>query len=435
MSKKILILHGINYWNVGDLGITDAMVYVLQKYKPEHEIIIATPYANWTKPENTKIDFKITEKADIVLFPSKEKHTLFIKKIYNLINLSFTAGLLLFYGLIYKIVKLKINFLLNKKQKEIVKEYFEAEIIISKGGGFLYYNKKFLISPHLLPIIFAKLLNKPVVIYAQSLGPYKKGFSEKIYKYVFKKIDLIIVREELSKEILSKMGINSVLGTDAAFALQELDDENKKNEINNFILQKKENYEFVVGMSILDWNFPNYAKDETKIKKKNYINSIVANINYINKNYKTYFLFFPHSISGLEKDDREIIKKIINKSELKNNFEIYQPENNPRILNYILGKLDFCIGTRMHSNIFTMLGGTPLIAISYLPKTEGIMKKLNLEDLTLKIDEVNPEKIIEKTKILINSLDNIKKRINNSIEKEKELAIKNTSYLDGLFDR
>jgi len=55
------------------------------------------------------------------------------------------------------------------------------------------------------------------------------------------------------------------------------------------------------------------------------------------------------------------------------------------------GQMDLFIGTRLHSNIFALTAGTPVLAIAYYYKTHGVMQMLGLSDWTIDIAAVDSE--------------------------------------------
>jgi colanic acid/amylovoran biosynthesis protein len=47
----------------------------------------------------------------------------------------------------------------------------------------------------------------------------------------------------------------------------------------------------------------------------------------------------------------------------------------------------------MHSNIFALSQGVPVLAIGYLHKTRGIMRMVGLEDWVIDIDKITPNSL------------------------------------------
>ena len=75
--------------------------------------------------------------------------------------------------------------------------YYDSDIVINTGGDHLSGEKFGLTS--LLNISYAILLDKPVVLYAESLGYYQNSFFGFIANQVLNRTTLITVREDLSK--------------------------------------------------------------------------------------------------------------------------------------------------------------------------------------------------------------------------------------------
>ncbi|MFZ5392066.1 MAG: polysaccharide pyruvyl transferase family protein [Patescibacteria group bacterium] len=423
--KRITLVHGINYWNIGDLGITDAMITVFKNQLPESKITVLTPYYNWPKPANILFEQTIKEQPDIFLFPSKKQLKTLTGKIGYFFPAFFNLFFLAIFAITYNISGLKLFFLFSQTVQKTIREYLETDLVISKGGGFLFDHGRFLLSPHAFPIIFAIFLKKPVIIYAQSLGPFKRKLSANIYRYLFKKVTLIIVREKLSQQILSQLRIESILGYDAAFTLETTKKIQLIAPIVKEIGKLKTNNKFIVGLSLLVWKFPKIDSTEVKKYQQKYYQAVSDTINYLQSKYSCYFYFFPHSLESLEIDDMIAIKDVIQKSKLKNNYQIIDTNYNPRFYVELYRQMDFCIGSRMHSNIFTLISGTPLIAISYLPKTEGIMDLLGFKKWVIDIDKISSVALIDKTKALIDNLIPYRKEIKVAVSKAKEESQKN----------
>ncbi|NJP07613.1 MAG: hypothetical protein HC837_19340 [Chloroflexaceae bacterium] len=59
------------------------------------------------------------------------------------------------------------------------------------------------------------------------------------------------------------------------------------------------------------------------------------------------------------------------------------------VLHAAYGLTDLLIGTRMHSNIFALTNGVPVVAIGYRHKTMGMMEMLGLERYVIDIAQVD----------------------------------------------
>lgn len=67
----------------------------------------------------------------------------------------------------------------------------------------------------------------------------------------------------------------------------------------------------------------------------------------------------------------------------------------PALLKACYGRMKLVIATRMHSGIFSLGMGVPVLYIGYLQKTRGLMEWLELQDWVLELDQVNQSNILD----------------------------------------
>jgi colanic acid/amylovoran biosynthesis protein len=65
-------------------------------------------------------------------------------------------------------------------------------------------------------------------------------------------------------------------------------------------------------------------------------------------------------------------------------------------LKSIYAWMDVLIGTRMHSNIFALSEGVPVIMIGYLPKTRGMAEMFGIEEWCVDIGEASGNELISR---------------------------------------
>jgi colanic acid/amylovoran biosynthesis protein len=78
---------------------------------------------------------------------------------------------------------------------------------------------------------------------------------------------------------------------------------------------------------------------------------------------------------------------------------------------YVIGKLHSVIGMRYHSNIFAAKMGTPFIAIPYEEKMEGFLKLSGCEQMTLGLDNISIDGLIQCFEIIESGHDNFRNRL------------------------
>lgn len=136
-------------------------------------------------------------------------------------------------------------------------------------------------------------------------------------------------------------------------------------------------------------------------------------------------------------DDRGAANLLINNMKVLDKRCIYVNEVlPPALLKACYGQMDLIIATRMHSGIFAMGMGVPVLYIGYLQKTRGLMEWLGLSDWVVELNQVNHKVLLDKTNqalierdkrktILLQKLPSILEEIENT-----PLLIRK-AYMDG----
>jgi polysaccharide pyruvyl transferase CsaB len=99
----------------------------------------------------------------------------------------------------------------------------KSDLVFSCGGNSLKDTEGLgnLLS-HLLTIYTARLIGKPVVCYAQGVGPLNSYWGRRLVRFVGDRLDLITVRNQASKDKLLKIGVERppiVVTADPVFSL------------------------------------------------------------------------------------------------------------------------------------------------------------------------------------------------------------------------
>lgn len=261
------------------------------------------------------------------------------------------------------------------------------------------------------------LLRKPIVIYAQTIGPI--GFLEPLIKPLLNKVSLITVREENSLNYLAKIGIKSnklFLTADPAFLLESP----SNNEVEK-ILHKEgiDTNSPIVGMCISS-ETANYhfVGGEQKFAElfASVIDSIVAK-------YNVQVVLVPFSVwEGHGGDDRIISKKIVGLAKKREKVKIIEGDYSPIVLKGIISRCTVFVGSRGHSCILALSSCVPTIAIGHNPKYHGIMKMLNQEHYVCNVKELTYDKLFSLVCHLWSNQERIKKDLKSKTREIQGLA-------------
>lgn len=285
--------------------------------------------------------------------------------------------------------------LYSEKVYQTIKHFSDADAIFVKGGGFIHaYGEKtapYLMWYFLFYVRLAQKLNKKVIFFPNSYGPFEGLTVKQQVKSVFNKLDLTYARENVSAESLGKLlGKKIPVEMDLGFFLNKGSQEKAISILKKYNLSKEDK---IVGITIRPWRFPGYSNPEELYQK--YIRSVLDLTNYIvEKGYKVAFCnqsLGPNS----HEDDRNAIQHLLTKIEHEN--VIWINENlTCEELKAVYSNFHFFVGTRFHSIIFSLTSLVPSIAIGYGGnKAKGIMGDFNLNQYVIQIHEVESDKLIQ----------------------------------------
>jgi len=422
---KILITNAWSWYNKGDAAIVITMADALKKYISDAEISILS--------YTTEIDSLKYKKYGIKVLPGlrfqKSNKRWRIAKWLDMFDQLCRHCL---WALSYRFLNKDIKYLKGKEAK-ILDEYANADIIVSCGGEVIWGSSLYIFF-NLYEIFLGKLLGKPVVIYAQSIGPFNSKLSKILTKFFLNKADLITVREEISLKYLQMIGVNKppiFVTADSAFLLQPISPQKSEE------LLMKEGIDLTktcIGITLRRWIFPNSIDPEAKFKA--YVTEISKIVDFLIEKLNSTVIFFPQVIvpNSEFEDDRIVAEEVFRRVTFKESFKILTKDYSPEELKGMIGRMDLFIGTRMHSNIFALSMHVPTVAIGYRHKTKGIMEMLGLGEYMCEIENIKYEDIVQRIeKAWANRLE-IRKDLKTKINNLRRQALYNAQLVKNLID-
>lgn len=418
---KIQITHFYTRENRGDAAILSVLITYLQKVWDNPDITISTMEDMQQHTEFQGIPIT-TSFISLVGLDRQGK----LAKLKRMVYIVFIPIL---WSSIYRASRIELDFLLTKDLKTLLKNFSKAHIIIPVGGGYLRGSKSIADDVDycmlLYPILIAKILGKQVILHSQSIGPFGTAFQKYATAIVLKKVDMIITREDISTNVLLKMGIDKhkiTRSIDAGFLFTSKEKVNLKKY--GVIASNRE----IIGITVAR----KFLKDP--LLQDKYESEIATFVEYISIHRNISVIFIPQVTSSLfDDDDRDVARRIMDKITNKKNVWTIEDNLTHTEIKAIYTHLDYIIGTRFHSVIFSLTAYIPAIAIEYEHKTRGIMKDLQLLDWVIKIEDVTYDTLLEKFDALIKNKKEYNKVLHKNlppyIEKAKEAIyiIKNMS--------
>lgn len=307
---------------------------------------------------------------------------------------------------------------------DVDKLYFEeiqnADLIISKGGSFIF-SGKFADEKRLLRVLYplysALMHKKNVILLSQSISDIEGELSRKIAFPVLRE-STVYVREQISSDYLKNIfDIKVKVLPDCAFFLS--DRETQANAVTQAKILK-ENGKKIIGLTVRDWIFKN--------DNRQYINQVLDLIRNICKIDDSFIVMLVAQVIGpvAFEDDRIMMDSIYNSADKQTIKKIclVKDDLEPYELIELYSTFSLMLGTRLHSVIFSLISNVPGIAFSYSShKTYGIMNMVGLGDFVFPIENIPVTEVIKKIVEIMDNHERLVLLINEKIKQFKTIFL------------
>lgn len=268
--------------------------------------------------------------------------------------------------------------------KQIYGALKNCHLLISGGGSLLqdvtsdrslYY--------YLTIIRMATMLNKPVMLYAQGIGPIRRKMAKIAVSQVLNKVDLIAVRDEGSHAELTRLGVNTpriVTTADAVLGMHPV-----STEVGRRLLEehKLTGVKTRVGVSVRAW------KECTAYRQV-----MASTLDILQNEDDCEVIFLPMQ----HPDDTAEARKISEMMETK--AVLLDKGYTTSELLSLVGCVDVLIGVRLHALIFAALMEKPLVGISYDPKIQHFLAMIGQEAVGT-LDSLEKDTLLETARAAI----------------------------------
>jgi len=385
---KVLIVNVHSSENAGDFALLQQTIHYLQLAFGNIEISVSS---NWPNEKQLKdLGIRILPSPWRLLGVwNKDK-----KPRYQLI--SFFFSLIYFY--IFKIsIFLKIRPMIPENWYKLFMEFWESDMVVAVSGNQLFSSGKLGWPLPIIgfPIYLSFSLKKPIIIFPQSIGPFKHIWERKYINYLYSRVNKLFIRDFVSLDLAKKLGITKSkpqFMPDVAFTYPSVDSFSAENILNNYGFSPQNKN---IGITILS-KMPSYI-DKNKID--HYYNELAETISNLVAihNYKV-FIF--NQVSGPTEDENDLIGTKIVLSLLPLNTQkeilVVKEKLSPSELKGCYGQMNLFLATRLHSGIFALDMRVPTLFIGYLDKTIGVLRSVELNGFFLNIEDVTSDKLTEK---------------------------------------
>jgi len=287
-----------------------------------------------------------------------------------------------------------------------------------------------------LTIIICKLFRKPVILYAQSLGPFNYKFTRLLCRICLQRADMIVVRGKISKGHLYSLGIrkNVHVYADSAFLLEPVS-RKRLTEILRKENVKKRKSALRIGIAV---NLRIYERTKGTGTENRYVNMMAQLSDFLVEKLNAEIVFvpyeFPYKSAMRGYDDRFVAKMIYTKAKNKHRIQLIENEYDPRELKALTQIFDLFIGCRFHSIVASTSMCVPTIAIGWSHKYLEMMEVLGQAKYVCDYRDLSLNHLINLVNDALYWRKEIKKELEAKLKVVKNSAIENANLVAKMID-
>ncbi|MCB0211375.1 MAG: polysaccharide pyruvyl transferase family protein [Anaerolineae bacterium] len=324
-----------------------------------------------------------------------------------------------------------IRYLPRHRLLAIYRDFLEADLIVGMGGGFYNDNYRHSLPGRLFHLLLGKILRKPVVISAHSIGPFRYPLYRWLAHFTFRQLDLICLRDEESLAhldfcYLDRSRVKVV--ADSAWLMKASTPGRARQilALENVPLGKS-----LVSVALIRWPF--YKMKSVAEGHQHYLAAVAEVVSRLIKEFDCHVVFLSTntSLGGHPTDDRRTaqeVQALLEPSLLAQTTRI-GGEYLPQEIKALYGEMTLHIGTRMHSVILAAAMETPVVGIAYEFKMVGVMRALGLAAYVTDIETIQASDFWLKVEAAWDKKEAITESIAESLTVLKSLAMENARLI------
>jgi polysaccharide pyruvyl transferase CsaB len=244
--------------------------------------------------------------------------------------------------------------------KAIRRTLRESDLLLSGGGSLFQDTTSVRSLLYYLGVVWLTLrAKKPVMVYAQGIGPLTRRSSRVLTRLVLNRVNLITLRDEESAHELAQLGVTrprTVVTADPTFTLQPASSERADEILKKAGVSSSP----CLGIALRPW------RDwfETKENVERVARTLESIGQWVNGSMVFLPLQFPH--------DAELAQRIARR--MTGDVTIINESLRPDEMLAVIGRMDMLIAMRLHALIFAAAMNVPMMGIVYDPKVERFLR-------------------------------------------------------------
>ena len=271
----------------------------------------------------------------------------------------------------------------------------EAQLVVSKGGHLFHIAKRYNLVhlanlyAHAYPLLLAHRYAVPYVLLGQSIGPLADPLGRAIVRTLLRHALVVFVRESISFEYALGLGVPERrlrVIPDLAFSITP--------RLNERVIEVMAKHQLIRGefVAVTVRFLPHASKKDYE----RYLSEIGEAIrSLLRRGLCGRVAVVVHTL-GPTYHENDLYPSLELMRRIKGlPVELVNEDLLPSELAALYGEARLTVGTRFHSVILSLVGGTPAYAVSYFgPKSMGIMRDIGMEENCCSASEFRAEMLV-----------------------------------------
>jgi colanic acid/amylovoran biosynthesis protein len=280
--------------------------------------------------------------------------------------------------------------------------FVEADVIVSTGGTYLVEHYRLL--PKLFDLFLANALNRPLILFTQSLGPFRSRKNRALIQRALEPARLILLRDERSLEHLREAGLDTARCAVRADSVFGLGDRERVASSADVRLPARG---LRVAISVRDWS--KFRSESAESGMRRYTTAVAALCQELvdERGASITFISTCQGIPEYEQHDDRVARSLVESLPVRyhEHIRVDSAFHEPRALLARLAEFDLVVSTRMHVAILALIAGRPVLPIAYEFKTKELFSRLGFPGWVADIDSLDKESLSATFRSLSTEID------------------------------
>jgi colanic acid/amylovoran biosynthesis protein len=317
--------------------------------------------------------------------------------------------------------------LLREGERLRLADFPAIDLVISTGGTYLV--EQYGTGSRVFQLLMAGALGVPVVLYTQSLGPFRARRNRPRLRMVFSASPLVLLRDERSRRHLRDLGVPGAavhVVADAVFGRE------RARPFAQPVAKRVRS----VAVSVREWPPGADAAGPAMVGFRRAVAAALTGL-VGQHSADVTFLSTCQGIPEYWTDDSTVAEAVAAElpGDVRRRVRVDRAFHGPDALAEAYAAFDMVLATWMHAAILALTAGTPVLPIAYEFKTTELFEALGLGDYVVSIDGIDDDRLLARTRVFVDELPGLIGICRAGVEAERAQARRAEEMLAGVVER